>query len=167
MPSAATVTVPFFGSLALLKVNASPSASVSFTPTFAVTGVRYGVVATSFTATGTGLVTPSVKVVAMVAPVGSFAVTVTVYGPPTLADLSSVPEITPVTGSMLKPFGRPVALKSSLSPFGSLKLAPAFRLNAVKSTPLCAAMALTSGPAFCTVIVTVAVAVAPSASFTW
>jgi len=64
----------------------------------------------SFTATGSGLLTPSVKVVETDKLPGSFAVTVTVYGPDPLAALSIVPEITPVTGSMLNPAGRPVAL---------------------------------------------------------
>ena len=113
------------------------------------------------------MLTASVKVAVTSAPLGSLAVTVTLYGPDPLAALSIVPEINPVAGSMLRPAGRPVAEYVNVSPFGSLNAPAVARLNAPASVPVWFARPVVTGVAFCTVIVTVAVAVPPFASATW
>ena len=66
-------------------------------------------------ATGAGLVAVKVKVWLIVAPWLSVAVTVMLYtpslpGPPWLASGFSVPVIRPLTGSIDRPVGRPLAL---------------------------------------------------------
>ena len=70
-----------------------------------------------------------VKVRLDVSPPGSVAVTVTEYTPPLgwLALLSIVPEMMPVVGLMVRPAGRPVAPKESVSPSLSLKNDPTLR----------------------------------------
>jgi hypothetical protein len=71
---------------------------------------------TSSVATGAGLPIVKVNTWSTLAPEGSVAVTVTLYtpcagsSPPWLASLSGVPLITPVTGSITSPGGRPAAL---------------------------------------------------------
>src|ERR1700730_709618 len=50
------------------------------------------------------------------------AVTVTVYGLPNDAPEATVPEMTPVSGAMLRPPGRPKAPKVAGSPLGSFSV---------------------------------------------
>ena len=68
--------------------------------------------------------TVSTKFAEVTPPLPSFAVTVTVYGPPTEASLAKVPEITPVFASMLTPAGRPLAEKVRVSPSTSENAVP-------------------------------------------
>ena len=59
--------------------------------------------------TGGTLSTFQVNVSVVLAPLSSVAFTVTVYGADLDADASMVPVITPVTASMFRPLGRPMA----------------------------------------------------------
>ena len=88
-----------------------------------VTGVSSEVAAVSSDATGAGLATLKVTVWVTVPPLPSDAVMVTVYTPPLtwLAAGSMVPVIRPVSGSMLRPAGSPVAAKLRSSPSMSEK----------------------------------------------
>ena len=103
--------------------SVSPSGSVSSVRTLPVVIEFSAVLKLLATAVGPGLVTVHVNVCEVVAPDGSVAVTVTVYGPEALADGSITPVMTPVTESMLNPAGRPVDVKANTSvASGSLKL---------------------------------------------
>ena len=115
VPSGLTTTVPLAGSVLAVTVRASPSGSLSLPSRLPPTAVSSSVVKASSVATGGGLPTVQVKLWLLVRPPLSVAVIVTLYtpslpGPPWLAEASSVPLITPVTGSMLNPGGRPAAL---------------------------------------------------------
>ena len=102
-------------------IKSSPSGSLSAplplsAKTLPIAAVSFSeAVMLSSTASGAGFVTVSSNVSVMVPPSPSSAVTVIVYtpslfGPPCEAELSSVPVISPVAGSIINPAGRPVPL---------------------------------------------------------
>ena len=109
------------------------------------------------------MATPQVKVSVVLAPLSSVACTTTVYGPDFDADGSMTPEMTPVTASMLRPLGSPVAVKLSTSPaLGSVKALATLSATVALSVLLCAGVcALTVGAWLAEVILNVCVVVPP------
>ena len=78
VPLELNTTLPRAGSVALAKLSASPSGSVSFFETSPVIGAPNRPLTLSSTATGAGFVTVSLNVVVTFAVAGSVAVTLTV-----------------------------------------------------------------------------------------
>ncbi len=127
--------------LTALTVSVSPSGSLSTVPCVSTLPLAVAfsvVVKLSSTAVGAGLATFQVKICEVVAPHGSVAVIVTVYGPPMLAEGSIVPVMTPVAGSMLSPGGSvPPSLKVSTSLASpSVKLPLTSSVTGTLSVPL-------------------------------
>ena len=98
-------------------VNSSPSGSESTpNPSSSEITLPVLVVLVTFTAAvlsvavGPGLVTVQLNESVVVWPHGSVAVTTTLNGPSCEALLSIVPEMTPVSASIVKPVGKSVAL---------------------------------------------------------
>ena len=158
VPLALTTTDPLAALMAVM-LSVSPSESLSLARIARVIGVSSGVVAKSLAAVGTGLVMLQLKFCVTLPPLPSDAVTETAYVPARLALLSIVPEMTPVAGSMLRPGGRPVALKLSGSLSTSEKLLPSGTDTIAASAFTCGASAVATGASLSGVMVTVTVAV--------
>ncbi len=133
------------GRPAAVNVNMSLSGSEKYMAAFKLNGVP----SVAFCG-GIGLAvggwfaaaTCSVKPPSALAPLGSVAVTVTVWSPAVPA--AGVPEIVPAA-SMPSPLGRPAAVNVNMSLSGSEKYMAAFKLNGVPSVAFCGGIGLAVG----------------------